>query len=125
MTFRIFRKEVENDLLPAIDFFNAIPDHRFVEVVNFLSKGIGYTIEYCSCDFSDDLYPWEEPFEGIRFVNSALDIESILDYKIVQELLRESSHSFLKERPEYMDIINQSLFDFSQKYNLIFKKLYF
>lgn len=123
MTFRISKEEKNDEIIPAIHFFNAIPNHRFVEVISSLANGIGYTVEYCSCTFPDDLDPWDESFEGVQFINSALDLESVLEYPTVQELLLKSCRSFLREYPEHRDTINQLLLKFSQKFKTQFEEI--
>lgn len=123
MPFRISEELTDEKLLPVIHFFNAIPNRKFVEVIKSLSNGVGYGLEYCHCNFPEDLDPWEESFEGIQFVNSALDLEVIIDHNTTLEYLLLSSKSYLKEFPEQRDILHQIILEFSQKYGLQFDEI--
>jgi CDI immunity protein len=61
--------EDRDPLFPVQAFFNSVSDMSFLYVMMHISKGVGFSSDYCHCRFPGDFEPHDnEPtFDGVQF----------------------------------------------------------
>lgn len=92
---RISEKE---EWFPVQAFFNAVPDDSFVEAVEALVRGVGWSIDACHCEFPADRDLDQAPFRGIRFV--VHDEVVLLEHELLPEILERVCRVQKDRRPE-------------------------
>jgi hypothetical protein len=94
-------------LFPVQAFFNAVSDSSFVQVVDHLTKGIGYSAEDAHCRFPADLDSGEEPFDGVRF--SLFEDSVVIGMPQLHHFLTIVSNRYAESHPEDKEALNQLL----------------
>lgn len=84
-------------LFPVQAFFNAVGNGSFVQMVDCLTRGIGFTSDEAQCMFPCDLEPGDAPFEGVRF--SIFEDEVVLPVASMRTYLRDACESYLESHP--------------------------
>lgn len=115
---RILEKDLLiNEHFPVKAFFNAISNAKFIDVVKYMSLGIGYGINDTVCTFPGDLDPSDEIFEGVEFslINEAI----VVEYRTFYHYLKLACQEYLRDFPQEKSIINEYLDKIASRYNLI------
>jgi hypothetical protein len=116
--FRLLETDqLKNNHFPIIAFFNAIPDHDYIDVLEQLSLGVGGGYNDVVCLFPEDLDPGEEKFEGVMF--SLFNEEVIVDYQTFYYYLRMASMVYLEDNFSNKEIVEDLLKSIKKKYHLI------
>jgi hypothetical protein len=90
------------------EFFNAVTDSYFVQMVEDFAKGYGVGIDcYYLCSFPDDLDFDEEPFDGVKVF--AVDSEVVVDYETFYQYLKMACETYISRHPEDKNKINELL----------------
>jgi hypothetical protein len=94
-------------LFPVQAFFNAIADSSLVQVVDHLTKGIGYSVHDAHCRFPADIDPGEEPFDGVRF--SLFEDSVVIGMSQLHHFLAIVSNRYSESHPKDKEVLNQLL----------------
>lgn len=94
-------------LFPIQAFFNAVSDSSFVQVVDHLTKGIGYSINVADCSFPGDLDPGEESFDGVCF--SIYEDEVVISNDQLRHYLQVVCDDYTSKHPEDERVLKEYL----------------
>ena len=83
---------------PVQALLNAVSDSSFVDFVDCLTRGIGFSSNDADCTFPGDLDPDEIPFEGVRF--SLFEDEVVVSLDQLREYLTIACNSYIATHPE-------------------------
>jgi hypothetical protein len=98
MTFRLV---LDDHLLPVQMYFNAIPEYRFLDIVEALSHRHGRGLDICIIEFPELVEPGEEPFSGVKFYLP--DEEVIISNQEFVMYVKKACEAHLREHPEDKD----------------------
>jgi len=88
----------DSKMFPVQAFFNSVSDSSFVKVIDWLTKGIGYSIDVAHVNFPTDLDPWEQPFEGVRF--SIYEDSVTISREKLMEIIRPLCADYCSQHPK-------------------------
>src|SRR4051812_2518787 len=91
----------DSKMFPIQAFFNAIGDSSFIEMVDYLTRRVGYSINVAHVRFPTDLDPDEEPFEGVRF--SIYEDNIVIPISKLKEILQQLVLDFERSHPDSKD----------------------
>ena len=100
-------------LFPVQAFFNAISDDSLIRAVGCLTNGIGYCSNEVACNFTADLDPDEEPFDGVRF--SLFEDSIIISLEQLRHFLELVCSGYVDNHPQDKQKINDLLARMSQQ----------
>ena len=94
-------------LFPVQAFFNSIADTSFVQVVDHLTGGIGYSINDAHVRFPADLEQDEQTFDRIRF--SLHEDRVTITRNELRKHLQALATNFISQHPEEKNAVEQLL----------------
>lgn len=99
-------------IVPIAVFFDAIPDEKFVDCIEGLTKGHGAFFNYGGCMFPADLDEYmishDEGFEnGVQFID--IDDELTVDMRTFRKYLEMACEGYWQERPEKKETLQRIL----------------
>jgi hypothetical protein len=90
---------------PVQAFFNEISYPNFVDIIDYLTKGIGHGLDVAQCTFPSDLDDYDryvirqgKPLEGIEF--SLFEDAVVLDVPTFRSFLTMACDAHVKRHPE-------------------------
>lgn len=120
--FRIEDEELINkNHFPIKALFDMVSDIRFVQVIDGISKGIGFGENYGACVFWNDLDDYDkennEQYDGAEFgLNNGEEI--IIGYQDLFYYLIIVCNKYCKQFPERTEEINKILDNYKKKYKI-------
>lgn len=112
-----FRIVLEDNLLPAQVFFNAIPDRSFVETLKGFKQGIGAGFNDAFCGFPGEEEYDEEVKIGIEFAIKGEEI--VVAYDEFYSILLKVCDVYIYNRPEQKKIVTELLTGIREKLNTL------
>jgi hypothetical protein len=97
----------DTQLFPVQAFFNAVGNSSFVEMVDHMTRGIGYTSDEAHCRFPSDLDPGEESFVGVRF--ALFEDQVVLNKEQLRTFLVEACAAYAAGHPSDREMLDQYL----------------
>jgi hypothetical protein len=86
---------------PVQAFFNAVSDNSFVDAVDCLTKGIGYSMNDAHCTFPTDLDADEKPFHGVRF--SLFEQSATITREQLRCFVKLACDKYVEKHPQHKD----------------------
>lgn len=118
--YRLTAEELLNkDHMPVLMILNAINEERFLDVLESISKGIGFGEENGACTFPGDLDEFDKAngveLEGVEF--GLYSGESVvIDYRTFHYYLKLLSDKYVEGNVRQADIVKKLLSDYSDEF---------
>ena len=115
-----FRVVLEDRLLPAQVFFNAIPDSSFISTLKSFEQGVGAGFNDAYCGFPGEEEYGEEPLNGIEFAIKGEEV--ILDYNEFYSILENACSAYIDMHPDQINAVTGILLKIKKKLNSLKQK---
>ncbi|MEI2401547.1 ribonuclease toxin immunity protein CdiI [Niallia taxi] len=106
-------------------FYHVMGDGRFLTILEYISKEIGYGDEYARFVFANNWEEWEEDYfgkEGVCYYIDAPavgeDVEFVLDYNTFYQYLEEDTAEYLEKYPYYRARVEELLAKIRERFNI-------
>ena len=110
-----FRVILEDRLLPAQVFFNAIPDRNFIRTLKSFGHGVGAGFNDAYCGFPGDENYGEQVVKGIEFAIKGEEV--IIGYKEFYSILETACRAYNAKHPEQTSTVTNLLHKVKDKLN--------
>jgi CDI immunity protein len=96
-------------LFPVQAFFNSVSDVSFLYVMTHISKGVGFSSDYCHCRFPADFEPHDnEPtFHGVQF--SLFEDIVVISYDDFANYFEMDCLNYLAKHPSETEAVHAIL----------------
>lgn len=101
------RLQLDDNLFPVQAFFNAVGDTSFIQMVGYLTQGIGYSSNEAHCTFPSDLDPGDNPFEGVQF--SIFEEQVTINLSDLFHYLSTACNVYARSHPTHRQELDQYL----------------